>query len=346
MGLSELNSLDSALDRFLQKEIAIPTNARQDASRSHIYLRNVLRGKGDNDATFPEILALEDSDFLGGSFARHTKIWPLDDIDVFLPLEGGGLVYRSGGQVLPYRLATDGEKSRLCLPMWLTNSYVDSAKVLQGFVSSLRDTYPSSKIGRDGHCANLQTTVAATSESDGIGFDIVPCFMLKPDDGSEDIYLVPNGNGGWMHSNPRKDTEICSTLQEYHRGTYRHAVRLLKYWNKFEFADRFRSYYIELAVSKIFNEYMISGKPITHVSQAFTIAFSALVHAHAAGAAKPLVSGAPDVPAPVLSTVELGILTADANRADNSFNDAWKGNNLASALATLNTIFLSAKYFK
>jgi len=39
------------------------------------------------------LLSREDSDFLGGSFARHTKIWPLDDIDIFFPMDGGTLVY-------------------------------------------------------------------------------------------------------------------------------------------------------------------------------------------------------------------------------------------------------------
>ena len=102
MGLTELHSLDVALGRFLQQEIAISTNARQGASRSQNYLRSILRGKAENDTSFPEILTSEDSDFLGGSFARHTKIWPLDDIDLFLPLDGAGLVYRSGGRVLPY----------------------------------------------------------------------------------------------------------------------------------------------------------------------------------------------------------------------------------------------------
>src|ERR1035437_3129273 len=140
MGLSELNSLDSALDRFLQKEIAIPTNARQDASRSQIYLRNILRGKAGKDPTFPEILTKEATDFLRGSFARHTKIWPLDDIDLFLPMDGAGLVYVNNGQVLPYRVASDGGASRLGASKWMTNSYVDSSKILDEFRASLKES--------------------------------------------------------------------------------------------------------------------------------------------------------------------------------------------------------------
>jgi hypothetical protein len=81
MSTTELSTLGLALDRFLQEEIAIPAAARGSASTSQNYLRNVLRNKAANDAEFPELLARADSDFLGGSFARHTKIWPLDDIE-------------------------------------------------------------------------------------------------------------------------------------------------------------------------------------------------------------------------------------------------------------------------
>ena len=345
MGLSELNSLDSALDRFLQQEISISTNARQDASRSQNNLRGILRGKADKDTGFPEILVSQDRDFLGGSFARHTKIWPLDDIDLFLPMDGAGLIYVNNGYVLPFGVASDGGARRIGTSRWMTNSYVDSSKILDGFLASLWDSYPSSKIGVDQHCVNLQTTLAATSESDGIGFDVVPCFLMQPNDGSENFYTVPDGIGGWMRSNPKKDNEVCAQLQEFHKGTYRHAVRLLKYWNKNEFGDRFQSYYIELAASKRFNEYMSAGSAVVHVAQAFAIAFSALTKAHAAGAAKSLVTGAPDVPAPLLDASQTGFLIADATRADTAFNAAWTGNDLTTALTTLNYIF-STSFFQ
>jgi hypothetical protein len=187
--------------------------------------------------------------------------------------------------------------------------------------------------------------VAATSDSDGIGFDIVPCFLLKPTDGSDWFYLVPNGIGGWMHSNPRNDTRICSDLQDYHHGTYRQAVRLLKYWNKYEFANRFQSYYIELAAAKKFTELRNAGIPIQSASQAFAIAFAAVAQAQAAGAAKPLLNGAPEVVAPILDASQRGILVGDAARTNQAVEQAWNYSDLTSALTTLNVVFLSAKFF-
>jgi hypothetical protein len=340
MSTAELTTLGLALDKFLQEQIAIPATARTSASTSQNYLRGVLRNKASADGEFPELLTKADADFLGGSFARHTKIWPLDDIDLFIPLNGGDLIYKQNGYRLPFRIETDTATTRLTLPKWKVGEYVSSIKVLEGFTTALQATYPSSEVSADHHCVNLQTTVAATSQSDGIGFDVVPCFLLKPDDGSEDFYLVPDGIGGWMRSNPRKDTELCADLQNYHGGTYRKAVRLLKYWNKTQLGDQFQSYYIELVVSKRFSQLKSEGKKVSYVAQALDFAFSALRDTYTTvGAATSLVAGAPDVQAPKLTEAQLATLRTDAANAKIAFNQAYNENSAEAAFVTMNAIF-------
>jgi hypothetical protein len=210
---------------------------------------------------------------------------------------------------------------------------------LEGFQAALQKTYPSSKVDADRHCVNLQTTIAATSASDGIGFDVVPCFLLHPDDGSEDFYFVPDGSGGWMRSNPRKDTDICTDLQDYHGGTYRKAVRLLKYWNKTQLSDQFQSYYIELVVSKRFSQLKAEGKKVSYIVQAFDFAFSALRDAYTVGAATALVADAPSVQAPSLTTAQLAILRGDAANAKTAFNQAYNEHSAKAAFIMMNAIF-------
>lgn len=339
MSTTELTTLGLALDRFLQEEIAIPVTTRGSASTSQNYLRGVLRNKATADAEFPEILTKADADFLGGSFARHTKIWPLDDIDLFIPLDGGDLIYMNNGYRLPYRIAADSATTRLTLPKWKVGEYVSSVKVLEGLQAALQKTYPSSEVSADRHCVSLQMTVAATSASDGIGFDVVPCFLLHPDDGSENFYLVPDGNGGWMRSNPRKDTDICADLQDYHGGTYRKAVRLLKYWNKTQLDDKFQSYYIELVVSKRFGQLKAEDKKVSYTAQAFNYALGALAAAYASGAARSLVVDAPDVPAPNLTATQVATLKSDTANANIAFRQAYNDNSAETAFVTMNAIF-------
>lgn len=344
MGLEELSAVDAQLEDFLGREIAIPTNARSSASSSHNYLRQVLRNKATSDPSFPELLSREDSDFLGGSFARHTKIWPLDDIDIFFPMDGGTLVYVQNGMRLPFTIVSDAGRTRLYQDRYLSNGYVDSTKVLNTFRDGLKDTYPSSEIRRDGQCVNLQTTVAATSDSTGIGFDVVPCFSVIPFDGSEAFYLVPDGAGGWMRSNPRKDTTICTELHNYH-GTYRKAVRLVKYWNKTQLDDKFGSYYIELAITKKFLALKQQNQRYGYLLHAFATAISQLKAVYTSGNLTSLVSNAPFVNAPALTDSQKVVLDADVRLANNALIAAYQNSQTADAFQALNSIF-ATEFFR
>ena len=99
-------SVSQCFEDMLSEKINIVAGTRAKASDSQNHLRDFLTSEHSHDGTFPRILA--DSDFLGGSFARHTKIWPLDDIDIFTPLDGEGLTYVRSGQKLPYTVVGDG----------------------------------------------------------------------------------------------------------------------------------------------------------------------------------------------------------------------------------------------
>jgi hypothetical protein len=195
--------VDRRIEDFLAANVAIPNTARGAASKSQNRLREILANKSTPDATFPHLLSRVDEDFLGGSFARHTKIWPLDDIDIYFPIDGAGLFYVQNGGRLPFSLLTDNPSrpQRLLNAEWLRGQYIGSDLVLSGFLKAVAQAYPNSKLRGDQHAVCLGTTVAATSESVGIGFDIVPCFCLAPDGGGTNIYLIPDGCGSWLRTN-------------------------------------------------------------------------------------------------------------------------------------------------
>jgi hypothetical protein len=339
LSIDHVITLDRALDRFLQEHIAIPTTARGSAATSQEYLREVLRNKASRDTSFPEVLTRKDQPFIGGSFQRHTKIWPLDDIDLFLPLDGGMLIYSSEGLRLPFTIATDSGSTRLDRQEWKTGHYIDSTKVLNGIETALSVTYPSSKVDIDKHCVKVQTTLAATSESEGIGFDVVPCFLLYPDDGSDSFYLVPNAAGGWMRSNPRNDTALNIELHEFHGPAYRKAVRLTKYWNKTQINDSFSSYYIELALSKEFKALKDQNVRFSLPSDAFARAMATLKSACTSGNIAPLIMEAPYVQAPNVTQDQRKYLEDDTSRARTAVNQAFVDGQPAAAFETMNQIF-------
>ncbi len=148
-----------------------------------------------------------------------------------------------------------------------------------------------------------------------------------------------------MLSNPRSDNVISGTLQKYHLSTYRKAVRLVKFWNKYELGDSFQSYYIELVASKRFMQLQTFGYVVSSLAEAMKIAFLALETAYKAGSVSSLVDGAPDILAPTLSESRQGILRGDVARASSAYDQASVNSDLNSAFAMLNVIFASNKFF-
>jgi hypothetical protein len=217
-------TVNGAFEQFLDKEINISRDTRMRASTSHNHLREFLEVKTAGQCS--RILSEADADFLGGSFARHSKIWPLDDIDIFFPLDGHGLIYSRGGGRAPYTVLSDGVLSRNPLleapQRWMEEIYISSRKLIDGFKNVLAPHYPATtRVRRAGEAVNVETTE--------FGFDIVPCFSLRPNDGTAiDVYVMPDGNNGWIETNPRIDTDWSAHLQEKNNKLFRPAVKLVK----------------------------------------------------------------------------------------------------------------------
>lgn len=306
-----------AFETFIDREITIPKGIRSRASVSHNRLREILDDENANDTTFPRILSAVDDDFLGGSFARHTKIWPLDDIDIYLPLDGAGLVYTSPAGNLPYQVQSDD--ASLTNPLlaapnrWMVGSSISSRKLISEFAAVLREHYPTTTRVRH---AGEAVTVTLSSE---LGFDVVPCFSLAPwSSGENPFYLMPDGNDGWLRTNPRIDTEVSGTLQERNGKTHRRAGKLLKWWNDNRFGGRFDSYYVELAIMRDTASRNQYGVVDTSVSVATAAAFNALSTAAGNGDLSTWIAKAPPVEAPTLGLeqrIGLAVIASNAAQA-------------------------------
>jgi hypothetical protein len=328
-------SVAQALEDLLEQKVNIPPGARSQASDSQNHLRDFLRSEASRDLTFPRILADADSDFLGGSFARHTKIWPLDDIDIYLPLDGANLIYTNAGSRLPFTVLSDGPRfgNPLLMPRWLSGAYVSSAKLIEEFARVLKRHNPRTEVRAGEQSISIQMTYGATQDSDGLGYDVVPCFSMKPDSSSEfEFYLMPNGRNGWIRTNPKVDADVADILQNYNGKLYRKVVKLIKYWNSVRVKGAFSSYYVELALSRAFWKRKTNGQPIGSLSEGLALGFEILESTYKAGDQTSWISDAPLVPRPnlsaeqilALSLAQIGSGLARLLEQSGSENDALK----------------------
>lgn len=305
-------SIDSDFEDLLSRKINIAPGIRSKASDSQKHLREFLSKERDRDATFPPVLSRADSDFLGGSFARHTKNWPLDDIDVYVPLDGQGLFYYQNGLQLPYTVQSDGGLlwNPLLGSRWANGSYVSSPKLLWEFSTVLGRHYQESDVRVNGNCVSVRLKHGKSANNEGLGYDVVPCFYLKPQNaGDYEFYLIPDGMGGWIRTNPRLDTDVCEILQTYHNKVYRKVVKLVKFWNENFLNHKFSSYYIEFAVCREFWRRKMKDEHVATITAGLACGFEALSLAFQAGDQTSWVDGAPAIQKPVLTPYEMSVLS-------------------------------------
>jgi hypothetical protein len=235
-----------ALEKLLVNHINFTASQREQGSLSHTHIREILGNKADYDSAFPWLV---NGDFLSGSYARGTKIYPLDDIDVMIVLDGEGLSVIEQGVIQDIEIRGSGIKGSPVSTMYIPGTnLISSQKVLQKFAESLKETYPKSEIKKDGQAVNVWL------ESYGLGIDIVPCFHLKPRDGSTEHYFIPEGGGshGWVKTNPKLDNDLCDYLHEKHDKKLKHIIRLLKFWNVDQNGTRLKPYHLDVLIWKVF----------------------------------------------------------------------------------------------
>lgn len=184
-----------------------------------------------------------DKNIYFGSFARRTKIKPLDDIDIMVAMNANGCNYSEdvSGQITinipdecntykPYR-----------------HSYLDtlnSIKVVNEFVRKLSDIdqYKDSTIKRNQEAAVLNL------KSYDWAFDIVPCFFTTEDSLGRAYYVIPDGNGNWKKTDPRKDRDRVTTINKACDSNMLNVLRLIKYWQRRKTMPSMGSYLIECMI--------------------------------------------------------------------------------------------------
>ena len=184
-------STSEAFEKFRKKLELGPTESK-DASKRQTDVRDCIRG-GFNVKT----------DFLSGSYRRHTKTKPLKDVDVLFVLG-------------------DDEKWRLEKP---------PIEMLQAFEKCLKNTFGADQTEL---CRRAVTVTFEKNyypdDHDGkvLSIDAVPAF-----EAGKDVYEIPDKvTGKWIKTNPKKHMEQATEKNEELDKRWVPLVKMAKGWNR------------------------------------------------------------------------------------------------------------------
>lgn len=233
--------IHKAMKKFINENINVETEKIRAARASRDWLKGQVENFNQKDSAFPKLYGEKHIDF--GSFARKTKIKKLDDVDMMFCISAEGTTYSDEIGRVRLNVPETAEKLfKLCHPG--TNE-LNSRKVIEIFKKNLGQVaqYNSKLINRNQEAATLYL------ESYGLNFDIVPCFFAK-----QDFYIIPDGNGHWKKTDPRKDRDRVAYINQQKEGKVLEVIRLLKYWNKRPTMPLIGSYLLENIVLKYYSE--------------------------------------------------------------------------------------------
>ena len=213
-------TVNSAFDEFNKNTVNIDPERTKKARSSRNWLIDQLQTLPSKIEDFPRLYNEKHIKF--GSFARNTKIRPLDDIDLILTFSADGATYSKCHLYSnTYYIHTDNASQNL-KKLANDDGYLNSRRLINKLVSSLQEIpqYYDAEVHRKQEAATLKLL------SYEWNFDIVPAFFTV-----NDFYLIPDGNGNWKATDPRIDQTRVSNINQKHNGKVLQLIRTLKYWN-------------------------------------------------------------------------------------------------------------------
>lgn len=254
-------SVNGAFSEFLLNSVNLDPNQVSAARASHRWLLGQIQSMPTRHSDFPELYTEVDIHY--GSFSRNTKIRELDDVDLIVGIKALGTTYLDLGDSVSLTVPDGLRLTELCHD---GSNQLNSRKVINRFVKYLGEVpqYRKAEAGRNGAAAVLNLLSYPWS------FDIVPGFFTSPELDGRTYYLIPDGNGQWMKTDPRLDKLRIDRINQNCGGRIRNPMRLIKYWNRRPTMPSAPSYLIECIC---LNHFESSG----NASQYPDIGFQALL---------------------------------------------------------------------
>ncbi|MFE8149331.1 nucleotidyltransferase [Brenneria goodwinii] len=229
----------ASFNEFMSDVVNLKKTSTDDARTSRDWLfdkLNSFESDTSSPVNYPEI-------HIGfGSFARRTKIRPLDDIDLMFGLSAEGCTHT----IYKDRITIDSDDTPRRLNNFRhTDSHtISSIRILNHFKSKLQNIpqYQKADLKRNQEAVTLKLT------SKTWNFDIVPCFITKEDIYGRSYYLIPDGNGNWKKTDPRIDKTRTTEINVKNSGNMLNVIRAVKYWQTTKALPAIGSYLLETLI--------------------------------------------------------------------------------------------------
>lgn len=195
-------------------ELAPTAGQRQGAARSHRHLRDLL-STGKMDCRIRD-------DYLTGSYARHTAIRPLDDVDIVFEIDPGRWPRSWLDRMVGSRPHPDA--------------------VLLTFARAIRRRYPTSRVITQRRSVGLAMF--------DLQIDVVPAV---PHEEHDDWLRIPDRKAeSWIATAPRMHAAIAESVNKECGGQLKPLVRLLKGWNAtLPSTTRLKSFAVETMATRL-----------------------------------------------------------------------------------------------
>ncbi len=233
-------TVNGAFTKFNEDFVNLDSEETPTAIKSRDWLIKQLEKLPNTIKDFPKLYDGMHVKF--GSFARRTKIRPLDDIDLILTFSAE----YSTQTVITYgknHIINVPEEAKTLRKLCNYDNTLNSIKLVNKIVSSLDkiEQYKSAKKHRRQEAATLKL------KSYDWNFDIVPALYT-----STGYYLIPDGSGGWKATDPRVDQKKTTDINQKHGGKILQIIRTLKYWNIHAQMPTIPSYLFESLILNFF----------------------------------------------------------------------------------------------
>lgn len=231
------SNVNQAFEEFNIKFVNLENLNTENARASRDWLIEQLLDFPERVENFPDDYPEKHIKY--GSFARNTKIRPLDDIDLMYCFKAGHAYFSVDRfDSKKYYIHTQNASEDLRL-LSDENHILNSIKVVNKIVNALKDVpqyiHAEKKRNQEAAVLNLK--------SYSWKFDIVPCFHTV-----HNFYLIPDGSGNWKATNPLIDIDNISQVNKKYGGKVYQLVRTLKYWNANFSSPKMKSYLFEVLI--------------------------------------------------------------------------------------------------
>jgi Second Messenger Oligonucleotide or Dinucleotide Synthetase domain len=190
-------------------------------------LAQASKAQQDIRARVANHLYVADS-LLTGSYPRHTKIYPLDDIDILLVqnTERVGLSKEGGGP--------------------------SPNQALDDVAEAIGKAYPlTATIKKQSRSINAQI------KGLDFGFDIIPAWLRNPDG-----YWIPDTDSNlWIPTNPEWHAQLMTEANTRLQQRLKPIIKMIKHWNRNNY-ELLRSFHIELICKNIFSATDLPNYPV------------------------------------------------------------------------------------